>query len=141
MNVRRAEPRIPVRMGTESVGELADEPIGEDRPADVAAFAGTSPFHLCRHFASVMSISPHQYLLNVRISRAKEMLERSRDSDLTSIAQLTGFYDQAHFVKSFRSEPGSLRQRIGNSSRRAARRAPRDRAEPAGAASTTRPAR
>ena len=31
LNVRREEPRIRVRMGTDSVGELVDEPIGEDR--------------------------------------------------------------------------------------------------------------
>jgi AraC family transcriptional regulator len=101
-----AKPRAPYAGVRRALQYLQERYAESVRLADVAAFARTSPFHLCRHFASVVSISPHQYLLNVRISRAKEMLQHARHADLTSIAQATGFYDQAHFVKSFKARTG-----------------------------------
>ena len=96
-------PHRGVRRALEYLRENYAEPV---RLTDLAAFARTSSFHLCRNFRSAISVPPHQYLLNVRISRAKEMLEGSGHLGLSAIAQATGFYDQAHFIKSFKKRTG-----------------------------------
>ena len=44
----------------------------------------------------------HQYLLNIKISKATEMLSEG-DRSISSIAQLCGFYDVCHFSRCFKN--------------------------------------
>jgi AraC family transcriptional regulator len=71
----------------------------------IAAAAGLSPFHFGRLFKQTTGLSPHQYLLERRISAAKEMLRTQRFSAAEIAAEL-GFYDQSHFSQVFKRNVG-----------------------------------
>ena len=54
-----------------------------------------------RRFRRAFGTSPHQYLLRVRIENAARLLAET-DQTVSEIAQTCGFYDHAHFSRSFR---------------------------------------
>jgi AraC family transcriptional regulator len=71
----------------------------------IAAAAGLSTFHFGRLFKQATGLSPHQYLLDRRISVAKDMLRTQRLS-VAEIAAELGFYDQSHFSQVFKRNVG-----------------------------------
>jgi AraC family transcriptional regulator len=73
--------------------------------ADLANIAGISQFHFTRLFKQSMSISPHQYLLQQRVERAKYLLKSSTFA-LADIALQCGFSSQSHLGKCFREVTG-----------------------------------
>jgi AraC family transcriptional regulator len=64
-----------------------------------------SPAHFARAFKETMGRAPHQYLLSLRLERARRMLE-ARGSSLSAVAQRWGFADQAHFTRLFKRTYG-----------------------------------
>jgi AraC family transcriptional regulator len=62
--------------------------------AELAAQSRFSPYHVCREFKRAMGSSPHQYVLDRRIARAREQLELGGDS-LAGIAYAFGFSSHA----------------------------------------------
>ena len=61
---------------------------------------GYNPFTLLRCFKKNVGLTPHEYLLNLRIAKAKELL---RDGFApAAVAAETGFVDQSHFHRTFR---------------------------------------
>ena len=56
-------------------------------------------FYIIRLFKSQMNLTPHSYLLNVRINKAKEFLKNGYS--IVETAQECGFFDQSHFHKNF----------------------------------------
>src|SRR5438046_10654481 len=77
----------------------------------LAREVGLSPAHFARAFKETIGRAPHQYLLGLRLERARRLLELC-GADLSGIAQRTGFADQAHFTRLFkrayRITPGAL---------------------------------
>ena len=71
----------------------------------LAREAGVSAFHFARLFKQSTGNSPHQYLLQRRLDRAKTMLRQAQMS-LAEISASTGFADQSHFTKVFRRFTG-----------------------------------
>lgn len=61
-----------------------------------------SAFHFARLFKNSLGLSPHQYLLQNRVERAKKLIVIADKPDLTDIGLQVGFYDQAHFTKAFK---------------------------------------
>ena len=85
--------------------------------ADLARAAGLSRYHFLRTFKCVTGITPHQWLLRMRLRHAAERLATSREP-VTEIALDIGFDDLSNFIRSFRSEfgisePVSHRRTIG----------------------------
>jgi AraC family transcriptional regulator len=81
----------------------------------LAREAGLSVAHFSRAFRETMGRAPHQYLLSMRLERARRLLE-APDANLSDVAHRTGFADQAHFTRLFKRSygitPGALvRQR------------------------------
>ena len=70
----------------------------------LAGIACLSPFHFQREFKKGVGITPHEYLSDFRISKAKNMLLKSED--IADIAIQLGFYDQSHFSRIFRNTVG-----------------------------------
>lgn len=68
--------------------------------AELAQTAHLSVFHFTRVFRATAGLPPHEYLLNLRIARAKQLL--SAGTALAEAAELTGFYDASHFIKRFK---------------------------------------
>jgi AraC-like DNA-binding protein len=69
--------------------------------AALAAMANMSRSHFSRTFHVVAGISLRDYVRDLRLKRAQELMRASRLS-LTSIATASGFYDLPHFNKAFR---------------------------------------
>lgn len=80
--------------------------------ADMAARAHLSPSHFTATFRRHFGVSPHQYLLHLRVQRAHELLLTS-DHSLSEIAEQCGFADVHHFSKTFKrvfgAPPGAYR--------------------------------
>ncbi len=57
--------------------------------------------YLSRSFKKNYGLSPHNYVLNQRIEKAKELIDSG--FEIAEIAQELGFYDQAHFYRNFKS--------------------------------------
>lgn len=76
-----------------------------------------SPYHFARAFKQSTGLSPHQYLLEQRVERAKKMLEGNRQS-IAEIAYQLGFPSQSHFTVIFRKTvgltPGAYRKLVGS---------------------------
>jgi AraC-like DNA-binding protein len=68
--------------------------------ADIAAAAGLSRMHFAAQFRAATGLRPHEYLLQLRIERAQELLSTSR-LPLVEIAFEVGFKTQAHFTTVF----------------------------------------
>jgi AraC-like DNA-binding protein len=90
--VRRVRDYIAVHYGQSlSVDRLASE-------------AGLSPFHFMRVFRRTVGLSPHAYLTQVRVRRAKDLIARGENLAATAIA--VGFGDQSHLNRHFKRLTG-----------------------------------
>jgi AraC family transcriptional regulator len=85
-----------------------------------ARAAGMSPFHLLRSFASVLGVTPHQYLIRARLRHAARLLT-DEGSTVTQIAGAVGFADLSNFIRTFGRAAGMSPQEF-----RKAARAPRE---------------
>jgi AraC family transcriptional regulator len=80
----------------------AHEPVDLETAARAA---GLSPFHFLRQFASVIGVTPHQYLVRSRLRRAARLLADDAGS-ITDIAFDVGFGDLSNFVRTFHRAAG-----------------------------------
>ena len=112
------QPRRPIARGGLSAAakrrvlELIDARLGARLTIGMLAReVGLSPAHFARAFKETLGRAPHQYLLALRLERARRLLESSETS-LSDIAQRAGFADQAHFTRLFKRAfgvtPGAL---------------------------------
>jgi AraC-like DNA-binding protein len=92
--------------------------ILQDRFADsisldqLTASVGLSKFHLIRLFRDEVGVAPHAFQLQLRVSRARELL--ASGLSVADVADACGFADQAHFSRCFKSTvgytPGAFRR-------------------------------
>lgn len=68
---------------------------------DLAQVAHLSTYYFARCFKATTGVTPHQYLLERRVERAKELLLRSSLSPMQVAAQC-GFSDQSHLTRYMR---------------------------------------
>lgn len=73
--------------------------------ADLARECGLSVTQFARAFRHSTGMSPHRWLLALRVSKAKNLLERS-DVTLTEVAALCGFSSQSHLNAAFKQLAG-----------------------------------
>lgn len=98
-----------VRRARELLGERFTEPL---RIGDVATEVGVHPSSLARAFQRHYCCTPGDYVRRLRVELAGQRLARPEIS-LASIARETGFSDQSHFSRTFKSitgmTPGAFR--------------------------------
>ncbi|MEM6690624.1 MAG: AraC family transcriptional regulator [Planctomycetota bacterium] len=84
------------------------------KSGDLATLSGLSVSQFERKFRELFGLSVRKYLTRVRIENSVEMLLQT-DSPITEIALSCGFYDHAHFTRSFKAQmnstPGAYRKR------------------------------
>jgi AraC-like DNA-binding protein len=66
--------------------------------------AGLSRTAFIKRFRDTTGMSPKQFVTYIRISEAKKLW--SSNLSITKIAEKTGFYDSAHFMKTFTAVTG-----------------------------------
>jgi len=94
--------------------EYIQNNLDQDLSLDaLAAEVTISPLYLSHAFKAAFGRSPHQYVLERRIERAKELL-RNGDLPVAEIALATGFSSQSHlsswFSRSVGMSPGTYRR-------------------------------
>ncbi len=72
---------------------------------DLATLTGMSESHFSRSFKRSVGIAPYQYLMQQRVERAKQLLEK-RTIAISTIALDCGFANQTHLTKVFRQMTG-----------------------------------
>ncbi len=88
--------------------DLIESDLSEDLSLKVLAkTAELSEYHFLRMFKQSTGYTPHQYVIQQRIERAKELLKKT-DMSITEIAYLLGFSTPAHFTHLFRRKTGFL---------------------------------
>jgi AraC-like DNA-binding protein len=65
-----------------------------------------SPFHFLRLFSSVLGVTPHQYLVQLRLREAARLLVEQHARHISDIAYSVGFGDLSNFVRTFRRAAG-----------------------------------
>ena len=70
--------------------------------------------YLIRAFRSAVGMPPHRYLIQIRVREAKRLIREGRP--LAEVAAETGFADQSHLTRHFKSltglTPGRLRSEV-----------------------------
>lgn len=76
-----------------------EEPISLE---DIAKAVCYDESYITRVFKKKYGLTPHAYLLNKRVQKAKTKLIDSKDISLAELSSEVGFYDQNHFSKVFK---------------------------------------
>ena len=67
----------------------------------LAQMSGSSVSHFVRTFTKTLEMSPNRFIVTTRINAARKLLETT-DKLISDIAHETGFYDQSHFIRTFK---------------------------------------
>jgi AraC-like DNA-binding protein len=126
---RRRAPRA-VRLARAFLHEELADRITLDA---LAHHAQLDKFQLVRAFRSEVGLPPYEYLTHVRVSRAKELLQRGLL--VAEAAQAVGFYDESQLHRHFRRivgiTPGRFSRSFGDAVKKAQHRPSRVRARDA----------
>jgi AraC-like DNA-binding protein len=79
---------------------------GDVHVSDLAAEIGWSRKHLAIRFREEFGLSPKRFARLLRFDRAVQLARASVSPDWAEIAARTGYADQAHFAREFRSFAG-----------------------------------
>jgi AraC-like DNA-binding protein len=80
--------------------------------SELAQIARLSTYHLIRAFRAEVGLTPHAYLVDVRVRRARDLLRMGLAP--AEVALRVGFSDQAHLTRAFKARigvaPGAYRR-------------------------------
>lgn len=112
-NVPRKESLQDIRIDRviESFHDGFEEPVSLETLAELA---GCTQYHLIRLFKEAKGMTPHAYLMQIRLENARRMLEKG--GTILDSALDSGFSDQSHLTRAFRQRygltPGVYRRSI-----------------------------
>lgn len=114
--VRGGLPAVQLRR----IRDYVDAHLGEDIGlGELAALAGLSPHHFGQAFKASTGQPPHQYVIDRRVQRAKDLLIAGNLS-IAEIALCVGFSNQSHMTFNFRKRigttPAHYRRDLGRTS-------------------------
>ena len=84
------------------INENLQEPLSL---AELAGIAKLSPHHFATVFKASTGMSPHRYVIEKRLERARDLLRRNQHS-ISEIAYAVGFSSQSHLTAHFRQTAG-----------------------------------
>jgi len=114
LSVNRPSVKDRIAQSIEFLKENLGEPLQLDR---VAAVAGISSCHFCVIFQQETGHSPMEYLIQLRMTRARELLE-STEQPVKEVAQSVGYPDPCYFARAFRFQYGISPSEFRDSSRK-----------------------
>lgn len=94
---RRVNPRSLAQV-LEQIAEQFHQPLAL---AQLAETYGQNPLRFLRDFTQATGLTPHAYLVEIRLQAARRMIEHT-DLSLASIALDSGFAHQSHMGSAFR---------------------------------------
>ncbi len=97
--------RLPQHKLTQVLEYIQVHLAQDIRLADLAALTGMSHYHFCRLFKHSLEVTPHQYIMQQRIERSKQLLKQ-KDLAIADIALMCGFKTQSHLTTLFRKSTG-----------------------------------
>ena len=71
-----------------------------------------SPFYVSRIFKSETGETPIRHLIDIRLERARELLEENSHDSIQEIAAQVGYDDAYHFSKLFKKKYGCSPSKI-----------------------------
>lgn len=83
------------------IHEYFDENIQLD---DLMEISGFSRFHLIKVYRERFGLAPNQYLNNLRIEKAKQLLIKGMKAQ--DVGYSVGYFDQSHFIRHFKKIVG-----------------------------------
>lgn len=84
------------------VADYVNEHLAQEiKISELAQLTRMSHFHFSRLFKQAFGISPHQYVIEQRVEKAKQLLKQSQ-LPIVEIAMLCGFSSHSHLGKCFR---------------------------------------
>jgi len=92
----------PLQRVISYVNENLEEPLSL---AELARVANLSPHHFATVFKASTGMSPHRYVIEKRLERARDLLRRNHHS-ISEIAYAVGFSSQSHLTAHFRQTAG-----------------------------------
>jgi len=102
---RLDEARSPVPSVTRALGRLHESggtvPVGA-----IAAEIGCSPRHLITRFREQVGVTPKLLARILRFERAVSLVDSRTEMSWAEIAQVCGYYDQAHLIRDFHQFAG-----------------------------------
>jgi AraC family transcriptional regulator len=111
--------RVLVRPVVLKAKQLLDnQPEKNWKLTELAKISGVSSQYLVKCFSQEIGHSPHQYLLQVRVNRAKELLTHS-DVSITELALELGFSSSQYFANVYKRFTGQTAQNYRASFRQA----------------------
>jgi len=94
--------------------ELIKKKKGMLSTGQISKSVNISPRSLQRRFRDQFGLAPKEYLQIVRLNHALNMIQNNDEESLTHIGYLSGYYDQAHFIKDVKKicgfSPGTLKK-------------------------------
>jgi AraC family transcriptional regulator len=83
----------------------------------MAAVARLSTYHFARQFKAATGVPPHQYVIQRRVERAKQLLGAGTELSLAEVAVSAGFSDQSRFSHHFKRFVGATPRQFRMSAR------------------------
>lgn len=80
--------------------------------SEAAAVAGLSPFHLLRCFKRPYGVTPHAFLMTIRLQEARRLL--GAGEPIAAVASSVGFADQAHLTRKLKATYGVTPGRLAS---------------------------
>ena len=106
----RGLPKSAIRRVTDYVN---DNLCSDLALSGMAGVASLSPYHFSRQFKRSTGLSPHQYVIERRLERARDLLSQT-ELPVGDVASAVGFTHQSHLARHFRRRfgvaPSSLRK-------------------------------
>jgi AraC family transcriptional regulator len=82
--------------------DFINENLGKTLPlSELAAIANMSKYHFAKSFRQAMGVAPHQYIVKVRIEKARRLLLTDDTASLAEIARLVGYSNPVFFSAQF----------------------------------------
>jgi AraC family transcriptional regulator len=86
--------------------DYIDDNLGRELSLpELAAIVQLSQYHFCHAFKQAIELSPHQYLIQQRVERAKQLLKQ-KEMTIGEVAIACGFAHQSHLNRHFKRLTG-----------------------------------
>lgn len=104
-SIQEYEGGLPQQQLKRAIDYIQDHLAKEISLNAIANYLGISRYYFCRLFKQSTGLSPHQYVIQQRVERAKQLLLQGEMS-IADVAQVCGFAHQSHLTRHFKRLTG-----------------------------------